>query len=135
MTTHDVHQLAEIFRRSPGVAAAYLFGSAASGRTHPGSDLDLAVVPQAAAARPDKLELLTELTRAGYDNVDLVILATGGAGDVVLAYEAIAPNRMIYASPNFDRGAYYSATVRRYLDLQPYLKRQREAYRRKLEYA
>jgi len=52
--------------------------------------------------------------------------------DLVLAYEAVRPNRLIYAAPGFERGATYSRIVRKYLDFQPYLRVQREAYKRRI---
>jgi hypothetical protein len=78
-----------------------------------------------------KLQILADLVRLGMDNVDLVIL---DLQDLVLTYEAIRYNRIVYKKPDFDRGAMYSYVVRRYLDFRPTLDRQREAYKRRLLY-
>ncbi len=122
-------EMRRVFRRYPEIEAVYLFGSAAEGRAHAGSDLDLAVVTTDAALREKKLDLLTELAKAGVCDVDLVFL---DGRDLVLAYEAVRPNRLIYARDGFARGAFYSKIVRMYLDFEPYLRRQREAYRRRV---
>lgn len=103
-------------------------GSAATGKTRAESDLDLAVV----ANRPlgkYKLELLTAMAREGLDRVDLVSLDTD---DVVLRFEAVRPNCLVFARKGFDHGAFYSKVVREYFDFMPYLQRQREALRRRL---
>ena len=106
-----------------------MFGSSASGQTHAESDLDLAIVPRDSQVRLRKLDILTDLARAGFCDVDLTFLDTD---DVVLKYEAVRQNRLVYHSEDFDRGAFYSQVVRKYLDFLPYLEVQREAYQRRI---
>jgi predicted nucleotidyltransferase len=125
----DIQLLASIFKGYPDIQAVYLFGSSASGRMHAESDLDLALVLRDRQVAPSKLDILAELARAGFDNVDLVFLNTD---DIVLKYEAVRQNQLVYASEDFDRGGYYSQVVRTYLDFMPYLEVQREAYRRRI---
>ena len=84
--------LSEVFRRYPDVQAVYLFGSFATGNAHAESDLDLAVVPRHSAVRARKLEILADLARCGFCNVDLVFLDTD---DIVLKYEAVRQNRLV----------------------------------------
>ena len=121
--------LAEAFGRYPDIQAVYLFGSRAAGGGRRDSDLDLAVVPRSGSARRRKLEILTDLARIGFDDVDLVFLDTG---DMVLKYEAVRHNRLVYQAADFDRGTMYSNVVRQYLDLKPYLDVQRRAYRERI---
>ena len=121
--------LAEVFGRYPDIQAVYLFGSRAAGKGRHNSDLDLAVVPRNAAVRENKLEFLTELARIGFDDVDLVFLDTP---DMVLKYEAVRHNRLVYQAADFDRGTMYSNVVRQYLDLKPRLEVQRKAYRQRI---
>lgn len=125
----DLAALAEIFSRYGEVTAVYLFGSVADEKTHPESDLDLAVVPKSPALRQQRLDILTDLVRAGFDNVDLVFLDTK---DITLKFEAVRRNRLIYATPDFDHGSYFSKIIRQYFDFEPYLKVQREAYKRRI---
>ena len=122
-------KLRSVFRNYPQVKAVYVFGSTVSGRSHASSDLDLAIVPGDSGARAVKLEILTDLVRVGFENVDLVVLDTD---DIVLAYEALQQNCLVYAVDDFDRGTLYSDTIRKYLDFLPYLKVQREAYKRRV---
>lgn len=127
--TPDLQILSQVFREYPDVQAVYLFGSAASGRIHHGSDLDLALYSRKSSIREQRLDILTDLARCGFCNVDLVFLDTE---DIVLKYEAIRQNRLVYQTEDFDRGAMYSLVVRQYLDFYPYLKVQREAYKRRI---
>lgn len=126
----DLAVLPEIFRRYADVQAVYLFGSRAAGRRHGESDIDLAIVPYSSAARSRKLDMLADLARHGFCNVDLVFLDTC---DIVLKFEAIRQNRLIYQREDFDRGALYSIVVRQYLDFLPYLRVHREAYKRRMQ--
>jgi hypothetical protein len=111
------------------VQAVYLFGSHAAGTARPDSDLDLAIVPRDASVREQKLDIVTDLIRQGIDRVDLVFLDTD---DLVLQYEAVRYNRVVYQTPDFEPGTTYSYVIRRYLDFLPYLERQRKAYKRRL---
>lgn len=131
VNVRDVETLAKFFRQYPEIQAVYIFGSVASGKTHSGSDLDLAILCRGESLREKKLELLTELARLGFCNVDLILL---NSADIILQYEAIRQNRLIYSTEEFDRGAVYSKIVRLYLDFQPYLQVQRQAYKRRLEH-
>lgn len=72
----DLDLLPAIFQQYPGVQAVYLFGSVAAGKTHRESDLDLAVVPRNGRVRAQKLDILANLARHGFCNVDLVFLDT-----------------------------------------------------------
>lgn len=117
-------KLQRLFASYPEIDAVYLFGSRARGTEHHGSDIDLAVVPASPGMRQRKLDLLADLTRLGLDRIDLVIL---DSTDIVLRFEAVHCNRLIYAQPGFDRGSYFSDAIRKYFDFLPHLAVQRKA--------
>ena len=125
----ELQKLTEVFKRYPQVQAVYVFGSQAAGRAGRGSDLDLAIIATDPSLKEKKLDILAGLARLGYCDVDLVFL---GEDDLVLAYEAVRQNRLLYAAPSFNRGGTYSRIVRKYLDFEPYLRVQREAYKRRI---
>ena len=127
--TNILTKLGEIFALYPDIQAVYLFGSVAAGTERPDSDLDLALVPRSNALRRQKLEILTDLVRAGFDSTDLVILDTP---DLVLQYEAVRHNRIIYQTADFEASTYFSIVVRKYLDFLPFLDVQRQAYKRRI---
>ena len=125
----NLEMLNQVFQKYPGVQAVYLFGSRATGQVRVASDLDLAIVPRHERVREKRMDILTDLARYGFCDVDLVFLDTD---DIVLKYEAVRQNRVIYQAEDFDRGTLYSRIVRQYLDFVPYLNVQREAYKRRL---
>ncbi len=125
----DLERLQVVFASYPEIQAVYLFGSAAAGRQRPESDLDLAIVVRTPTLRPRKLDLLSDLARHGFCNVDLLFL---DEVDIVTQYEAVRHNRLIYEAEDFDRGALYARVVGRYLDFLPYLNVQRAAYKERI---
>jgi uncharacterized protein len=127
----DLSVLSDIFRCYADIQAVYVFGSVAAGTPHAESDLDLAIVPSrgGGTVRDYHLDILTDLARHGFCHVDLVFLDTP---DIVLKYEAVRHNRLVYQREDFDRGSYYSLVVRQYFDFLPYLKVQREALKRRM---
>ena len=125
----DLSQLSKIFSAFPHVQAVYLFGSVVKMNLNNESDLDLAVLSDSTDEKKIRLELLTGLASKGFCNVDLIFLDTK---DIVLKYEAVSPNNLIYRRQDFDHGAFYSKIIRQYLDFLPYLNVQREAYKRRI---
>lgn len=124
-----LEKLAALFQRYPEINAAYLFGSQATQKTNRESDLDIALVPASPVLRQRKLDLYIDLAREGFDHVDLVIL---DSDDIVLKFEAVRYNRLIYATPRHDHPSYFSKTIRQYFDFVPYLEVQRQAYQRRI---
>ena len=128
-TNPEIKILEKIFKNFPEIEAVYLFGSAATGKLHKESDIDLAIYPDTPGLRGQKLAILTELARFGFCNVDLVFM---DENDIVLQYEAVRQNNVVYRAPGFDRGSTYSRIVRQYLDFYPYLTDQRNAYKKRI---
>jgi hypothetical protein len=52
--------------------------------------------------------------------------------DIVVRFEAVRQNRLIYCAEGFDVGSFFSLTIRQYFDFLPYLKIQREAYKQRI---
>ena len=65
--------LTPIFRRKKRIAAVYLFGSAATGREHRGSDLDLAIVTKGTISGRERLRIEADLSSRLRRDVDLVV--------------------------------------------------------------
>ncbi len=123
-----VGPIESVLNRFPAVQAAFLFGSRATDRARPDSDIDLALVGPASGLRQAKLDILQAFVEAGLERVDLVLL---DEADPAMRFEAVRPNCLVYTRGDFDRGSYYSRTVREYFDLEPYLKIQRQALKRR----
>lgn len=112
------------------IDAAYVFGSVAEGRSGPMSDLDLGIVLRDPAPKSLKLDVLEALTRAGFENVDLVVL---NDADPVLRFEVLRPNRLVFARPEFDHPSYFSLALRRRDDEVHLLRWQRMALKERLQ--
>ena len=119
----------KIFSKYPSVQAVYLFGSYATGKIRRDSDLDLAIVPRDSSARQQMLDMMADLVRQIYDRIDLVFLDTR---DVVVRFEAVRHNRLLYCASDFDAGTYTSRIVREYWDFRPYLAVQRQALKQRI---
>ena len=76
--------------------------------------------------------MLTDLVKAGYENVDVVFLDPAAINDIVLWFEVVRHNRVIYATDDFDRGALFSKIIRMYWDFLPILEMQRQAYKERI---
>ena len=106
----------QLFSREPKVDAVYLFGSRAYNKHKKDSDIDLALAtndPNYFAN--NKLKLLTELVKIGYERVDLVEITTA---DLTLTYQALKPNKPLYVKPGFDRNELYSKMIRMYFHFE-----------------
>ncbi|GAB4501593.1 MAG: nucleotidyltransferase domain-containing protein [Anaerolineales bacterium] len=125
----NLDDIPRIFSKYPSVQAVYLFGSYATGKIRRDSDLDLAIVPRDSSARQQMLDMLADLVRQVYHRIDLVFLDTK---DVVVRFEAIRHNRLLYCVPDFDPGTYTSRIVRDYWDFKPHLAVQRQSLKQRI---
>lgn len=125
----ELSVLDAVFQKYPEIQAVYVFGSVATGKVKAGSDLDLGIVPKTPSLHERKLDILTDLARLGFCEVDLVFL---DVEDIVLRFEIVKHNKVIYQTSDFERGEYYSRILRQYFDFLPYLKVQREALKRRI---
>lgn len=125
----ELSVLAKVFEKYQEIQAVYVFGSAATGKANTGSDLDLGIVTRSSSLHEKKLDILTDLARVGFCEVDLVYL---DVNDIVLRFEVVKHNKVLYQTSDFDRGEYYSRILRQYFDFLPYLKVQREALKRRI---
>jgi predicted nucleotidyltransferase len=113
-----LEELRAVLLGEPAVAYAVLFGSAATGRTHPGSDVDVAI-ELAAGERASVARLgaiAASLEAAAGRPVHLVLLDEAPPG---LAYRVFRDGTPILVR---DRGAHVNRRARailEYLDFQP----------------
>lgn len=105
----------------PEVQAAYIFGSVASGRARPDSDVDIAVLVSGKILRRDpfkyRLELISDLMGAlKRDDVDVILL---NQAPPLLAHRVLSKGKLILERSASARVAFQVRTVNRYLDTQP----------------
>ncbi len=118
----NLENLKKIFSGYNEIKAAYLFGSYAVGKQNRNSDLDIGLLLAEDYDLMIKLDILTKLTKNNFDNVDLVIINNVS---ILVKYEVIKHNQLIFSKDDFDSAAYFSKIVRLYLDFKPYLEVQR----------
>jgi len=125
-------RLREVFAAHPAVRAAYVFGSVAADRERSTSDLDLGIVvdPDRWDPSDHKISLIGDcMDAARRDRVDLVVL---NDAPLVLQFEALRPNVLLYARDDFHHGCFFSKVARMYWDFEPHFRRQREALKERL---
>jgi predicted nucleotidyltransferase len=106
----DLAPALEVLRRElPGLAATYLFGSAADGLERADSDIDLAVYAGRAIDRRKLLDVQEMLAKLLLREVDLVDLATAST---ILQVQVIGEGRVVDA-PDADRAAFFEVRVMR----------------------
>jgi predicted nucleotidyltransferase len=122
--------LPAIFKRHPAVLSAYVFGSAAIGRRHRRSDVDIAVrlddrlTPEAAFDL--KLKLSGALEALLGCRVDLVILNTAS---LQLIHQVMQGECCVYVTRPDEETAYRLQKQKAYFDFQYTLRDDREALR------
>jgi len=115
-----------LVREFPAIEILYVFGSQASGRVTPHSDIDVAVLVDEEACRRDplfdlKMSLLIEdiLGRS----VDVIVL---NRASVILQHEVLRTGGRLYESSAARRRDYELACFKAYTDVRYYQHRRRE---------
>jgi predicted nucleotidyltransferase len=122
--------LADVFSRHP-VALAYLFGSAATGRTTPLSDIDIALVLFEGQI-DDKDRLMFELEvedelagRCGISNADVHVI---NKAPVAIRGEVVTEGVLLFSRDEEMRVEFETRTRSEYFDFLPAIKFIRESY-------
>ena len=110
-----------IFADTP-VVLAYLFGSQVEGRTHAGSDVDVAVLFDEGLSPVEQgrwqLELISRLTDVWHaDRIDLIVLNRAPA---FLQHQVIKARRRVYVRDEAERVRFEVQVMRNWFDWQPY---------------
>jgi predicted nucleotidyltransferase len=123
--------IAECLSKRREVEAAYVFGSFASGRMRPASDVDVAVLLRADWSRAGslkyRLRLVADIARAaGRSDIDLVIL---NEAPPVLAHQVLSSGKLVFERSASARVQFQVRAINNYLDTEP----MRALYRRYLK--
>ncbi|MCX7793994.1 MAG: nucleotidyltransferase domain-containing protein [Thermodesulfovibrionales bacterium] len=135
----DTEKLIDILKDYPYIASAYLFGSVATGKTGPLSDIDIAVLIKKEA--PQGRELLHELDYIAYKiekifkkPVDIIPMNNKG---LIFQHNILKTGRLIYDNDPSFRIKYVSNLISAYCDFEPLLRFMRrfhfEGYRKRLK--
>jgi len=123
LNTEELVKLEKFFFKYKNIKAVYLFGSYAMNKENKFSDLDIGILLADGYNKEIKLDILGELVNEEFCNVDLSIL---NEVSLLLQFEIVKHNILIYKSLDFDSSNYYSMIVRKYLDFEPLLKIQHQ---------
>jgi predicted nucleotidyltransferase len=111
--------LASALAAEPDIELAYLFGSHASGRTRPESDIDIGVLVSARAASNPRETLAQLLGRIGRviasNRLDLVLL--NGASSL-LRHRIVSIGRLLLARSPAIRHRFVTRAIQDYQDMQ-----------------
>lgn len=117
----NIEMLEDIFKDYPYIASAYLFGSHASGKTGPMSDVDIAVLLK--EPYPMGKDLIHKMDYLAFKiemvlkkDVDIVEMNKQG---LIFQYNVLRTGKLIYdADPEF-RAIYVSRLISSYCDFKP----------------
>lgn len=117
----DINKLKDIFKEYPYIASVYLFGSQATGRTGPMSDVDIAVLLK--EPHPTGRELIHAMDYLAFrieetlkKEVDIVELNSQG---LIFQHNVLRSGRLIYdAAPSF-RIRFIARIISNYCDFEP----------------
>jgi predicted nucleotidyltransferase len=113
--------VARCIARRRDIQAAYIFGSMATGRSRPDSDVDVAVLlarrPGPARMLKDRLKLIADLGSALHrSDVDVVVL---NDAPPLLAHRILSRGILVFERSASARVRFQVRTASRYLDLIP----------------
>jgi predicted nucleotidyltransferase len=113
-----VPDLREVIEREPRIAYALLFGSAARGTQHPGSDLDVAVglLPGASLSVHEIGTLVADLEKAAGRQVDLILLEEAPPA---LAYRIFRDGITLFERDHQALAERKARAILAYLDFRP----------------
>lgn len=125
----DAQDLAQI-RKKHRLDLILLHGSQAEGKTHPQSDLDIAVLPQKKSTQLDLLTLYAELAKVlNHDRVDIVNLK--GANPLLL--KAVTDKAQLLAGDKSALENLRHKAFHQYSDYAPYLEREQKYVKERLK--
>lgn len=118
----NLEKLKEIFKDYPYIASAYLFGSHASGKVNPMSDLDIAILLKDNA--PKGRELIHKMDYLAYGiekalqtkEVDLIELNNKG---LIFQYNVLRTGKLIYDADPLFRINFVTRLITTYCDFEP----------------
>ena len=115
------HAVARYASKRPEIQAAYIFGSVATGRARPASDVDIAVLVDRRVGPGRmlkyRLKLMADLGSALHrSDVEVVML---NEASPLLAHRVLSQGRLVFERSASARVRFQVRTASRYLDLIP----------------
>ena len=127
LDTHVIEQVIQVLKKTPGLCAAYLHGSALSGNRHPESDIDIALLPFPGSnlTSLDRLALAAELEAIVHAPVDLGVLSQS---NLVYCKEVICKGERLFTHDRLASDLFAAQALSMYVQLQRQRKEVIDAY-------
>jgi predicted nucleotidyltransferase len=93
LTANDIEKVKDFALERSVIVAIYVFGSAATGRDRPGSDIDLAIMVRGSLSGMERVEMETALSNLLHRDVDLVVF---GRATPLLQHQVLKYGRLIH---------------------------------------
>jgi predicted nucleotidyltransferase len=113
LSSDDVEKIRGYAIGRKDIIAIYVFGSAATGKNRPGSDIDLAVMVAGIVSGMARVEMETALSNLLHRDVDLVVF---GQAMPLLQHQILKYGRLIYEAKPRERILQEVGARRHYLD-------------------
>jgi len=110
-----IQKLKEFCKAHTEVAVLYLFGSAATGRMHQTSDIDIAIMVGAGLSEYDRIEMETTLSNLLARDVDLVVFARASP---LLQHQILKYGHLVHENDTQERVRQEVFSRTEYLDSQ-----------------
>lgn len=117
----DLEKLDAVFRNYSFIASAYLFGSQATGKTGPMSDVDIAILLK--EPRPKGRELMHQMNNLSFrieeifkKEVDVIEMNSQG---LIFQHNVLRSGNLIYDADPLFRANYVSRLISSYCDFEP----------------
>lgn len=112
--------IADFFKSDDDIKLVIVYGSAASGKTHPGSDMDVAILKSAPLSIERKMEVILQMEEVLRMPVDVIDLFNANG---LILKQILTKGQVITKK---DSGAYYtlmSKMLDQQTDFQPFVQR------------
>ena len=134
LTPQQIEQISVCLQRDSKVEAAYLFGSIARGKSHAGSDVDIALVLSRYVSPDDfsdyRIRLSVTFSEIVRRNVDLVIF---NQVSPILKHQILLEGQRIYERPDRLARNQEALAMVQYFDFLPIFERCKEGMFRKIK--
>ena len=97
---NDIRKIQQFLAKYPEIAAAYVFGSSATGKDRYGSDIDLSIMVNPELGAMERVEMETALSTRLHKDVDLVIFHHGSA---LLQHQILKYGSLVYEADPKER--------------------------------
>lgn len=129
----QAEKIARVFANRPEIAAAYIFGSVASGRARPDSDIDIGVLVDPKALPKDRLKYRLNLMRdlgAALERFDVEVVLMNEAPPA-LAQNILAKGKRVFERSRATRVAFQVRSLNVFLDTETMRRHHLQALKRR----